>query len=81
MNIEALDIETTISNKGNFADSTNAVCFVGIGDRVWNLEYDDEPYGESLREIQAAIDETDLLLFVNANILGEQYMHKGHTEG
>tara|TARA_R110000751_G_scaffold28794_1_gene74777 strand:+ start:1081 stop:2229 length:1149 start_codon:yes stop_codon:yes gene_type:complete len=66
MNIEALDIETTISNKGNFADSTNAVCFVGIGDRVWNLEYDGEPYGESLREIQAAIDETDMLLFVNA---------------
>jgi len=65
--IKAVDLETSIYNKGNFADTRNYVCFAGVGDTIWDIEYyKDEPYGHKLVEIQQAIDEATLLVFCNA---------------
>lgn len=66
MIVKALDTETTIFNKGNAFDARNEVCFVGIGDKLFDVQYTDHPYGETLHEIQKEIDEADLLLFINA---------------
>ena len=35
-----LDVETTTSNKGNPFDQTNKLCYVGIDQDVYNIEYD-----------------------------------------
>jgi DNA polymerase I-like protein with 3'-5' exonuclease and polymerase domains len=66
MNIKALDVETTIINNGNAFDDRNQLCFVGIGDNIYDIEYMDVPYGEKLSQIQAEIDSADLLVFINA---------------
>lgn len=66
MIVKPCDLETTIFNKGNAFDSRNEVCFVGLGDKVWDIAYSDEPYGHKLKEIQDEIENTDLLVFVNA---------------
>ena len=41
MSVKPLDIETTTYNFGNFADSRNVACFVGVGNNVYNLDFDD----------------------------------------
>ena len=66
MIVKACDIETSTSNFGNFADSNNVACFIGVGTNVYEIEYSDNPYGEALQQVQKEIDECDLLLFVNA---------------
>ncbi len=66
MIVKPCDLETTIFNKGNAFDIRNEVCFVGLGDKVWDIAYSDEPYGHKLKEIQDEIENTDLLVFVNA---------------
>jgi DNA polymerase I-like protein with 3'-5' exonuclease and polymerase domains len=66
MIVKPCDLETTIFNKGNAFDSRNEVCFVGLGDKVWDISYSDEPYGHKLKEIQDEINKTDVLVFVNA---------------
>ena len=66
MKVKPLDIESSTYNFGNFADKRNVACFVGVGTNIYNLEYDDEPYGDALAQIQQEIDTCDLLLFVNA---------------
>lgn len=66
MKIKPLDIETSTSNFGNPFDSNNVACFVGVGNNVYKLEYDDEPYGDALKQIQLEINDCDMLLFVNA---------------
>ncbi len=66
MIVKPCDLETTIYNKGNAFDSRNEVCFVGLGDKVWDIAYSDEPYGDKLKEIQDEIQATDVLVFVNA---------------
>jgi DNA polymerase I-like protein with 3'-5' exonuclease and polymerase domains len=66
MIVKALDLETTIYNKGHFADSRNEVCFIGIGENIYDIAYTDEPYGEKLKKVQQEIDEADLLLLINA---------------
>jgi DNA polymerase I-like protein with 3'-5' exonuclease and polymerase domains len=83
MVVKALDTETTIFNKGNAFDARNEVCFVGIGDKLFDVQYTDHPYGETLREIQKEIDEADLLLFINAKfdlhhlrMYGIEFSHK-----
>ena len=43
-----LDVETTISNKGNPFDTTNKLCYVGMNNDVYNIEFDDEPYKDNL---------------------------------
>ena len=66
MIVKPCDLETTIFNKGNAFDSRNEVCFVGLGDKVWDIAYSDEPYGSKIKEIQDEIKTTDVLVFVNA---------------
>lgn len=83
MIVKPIDIETTIFNKGNAFDNRNEACFVGVGNKVWDIAYSSEPYGNKLIEIQQEIDEADLLLFVNAKFdlhwianLGIKFQHK-----
>ncbi len=83
MVVKPCDLETTIFNKGNAFDARNEVCFVGLGDKLFDIQYTDHPYGETLREIQNDIDSTDLLLFINAKFdlhhlrnLGIKFQHK-----
>lgn len=66
MIVKPLDIETSTSNFGNFADSNNVACFIGVGTNVYEIEYSDNPYGMALEQVQQEIDECDMLLFVNA---------------
>ena len=66
MIVKPLDIETTTSNYGNFADSNNVACFIGVGVNIYEIEYADKPYGDALKAVQKEIDECDMLLFVNA---------------
>lgn len=83
MIVKALDVETTIFNKGNFADKRNELCYVGIGDNLYDVQYTDHPYGETLRNIQKDIDEADVLVLINAKFdlhwltnYGIKFQHK-----
>lgn len=83
MIVKPLDLETTIFNKGNFADRRNDVCFIGIGENVYEIAYGDSPYGEALKQVQQEIDESDLLVLINAKFdlhhlqnLGIKFSHK-----
>ncbi len=83
MIVKACDLETTILNKGNAFDVRNEVCFVGLGDKLWDIQYSEEPYGQKLLEIQNDIDNCNLLLFINAKFdlhhlrnLGIKFNHK-----
>ena len=63
-----LDVETTISNKGNPFDETNKLCYIGLFDTdasTYSIEYDDQPYRTRLEEVQAKIDEADVLVGFN----------------
>lgn len=63
-----LDVETTISNKGNPFDETNKLCYVGLLDTSHNLfsiEYNDQPYKKHLEEIQSRIDDAEVLVGFN----------------
>jgi len=67
------DFETTGAqrNKGHPFDYVNKACNIGFRDidtkQVWifSLEYDDEPYGENLKQIQELLDKTTLLIGFN----------------
>ena len=83
MIVKPLDIETTTSNYGNFADSNNVACFIGVGTNIYEIEYADKPYGEALKQVQREIDDADLLVFVNAkfdlhwlSVYGIKFNHK-----
>lgn len=69
MSYLVLDVETTISNKGNPFDETNKLCYVGLlSDGISNtlpIEYTSDPYGGTLARIQAAIDSTDFIIGFN----------------
>ena len=64
-----LDVETTISNKGNPFDESNKLCYVGLSDgdisNLYPIEFNDQPYGNSLSSIQAHITGYDLLIGFN----------------
>lgn len=61
-----LDVETTISNKGNPFDKDNKLVYVGLlGHGLYPIEYGDEPYQESLNKIQSIIDDSDVLVGFN----------------
>lgn len=60
-----LDVETTTSNKGNPFDTTNKLCYVGINQDVYNIEFDDEPYKDNLLKIQESIDSATVLVGFN----------------
>jgi len=62
-NILCLDVETTISNKGNPFDQTNRLVCVGLKDsRGFQIIYDHEQF---LGRIQQTIDAADLLVGFN----------------
>lgn len=64
-----LDVETTISNKGNPFDQTNKLCYVGVKANTWlnlyPIAYNDLPYGAQLESIQEDIDQSDILIGFN----------------
>ena len=64
-----LDVETTISNKGNPFDETNRLCYVGMRNMessyLYPIEYSDMPYGHYLSSIQAMVNDCDLLIGFN----------------
>jgi DNA polymerase I-like protein with 3'-5' exonuclease and polymerase domains len=63
-----LDVETTISNKGNPFDETNKLCYVGLFDTshsLFSIEYDDQPYKKHLEEIQSRINDAEILVGFN----------------
>ena len=60
-----LDVETTISNKGNPFDQTNKLCYVGIDDQVYDIEFSDEPHKDNLLKIQESIDSATVLVGFN----------------
>lgn len=66
MIVKPLDVETTTSNYGNCFDKNNSLCYIGIGSNIYNIEYDDSPYCEQLKQVQQQIDECDLLVLINA---------------
>lgn len=63
-----IDVETTISNKGNPFDETNKLCYIGLLNstpHTINIEYDDEPYGDKLNKVQKEIDNSEILVGFN----------------
>lgn len=63
-----LDVETTISNKGNPFDETNKLCYVGVLDdkpHTFSIEYDDQPYRNNLDVVQKHIDDCDTIVGFN----------------
>lgn len=64
-----LDVETTISNKGNPFDESNKLCYVGLlstdGHKCYDIEYSDEPYRNKLEDIQKEIDAAEILVGFN----------------
>jgi len=66
MSYLVLDVETTISNKGNPFDETNKLVMVGLlGHGLFDIEYGDEPFGDNLKKIQEIIDDHDVLVGFN----------------
>jgi hypothetical protein len=59
-NYLVIDVETTISNKGNPFDERNKLCYVGLNNNnVYNLfdiEFSGNPYREQLNAIQNVIN-------------------------
>ena len=64
-----LDVETTISNKGNPFDERNRLCYVGLyNDNVCDLvdiDYSGSPNRDRLASIQRCIDSHDVLIGFN----------------
>lgn len=69
-----LDVESTTKNKGHPFTPSNKLCTVGLryfrGDedpieRIYKIEYDDEPFGEALAEIQEFFDERPVVVGFN----------------
>ena len=64
-----LDVETTISNKGNPFDESNKLCYVGLlnadGHKCYDIEYSDQPYRNKLDDIQKEIDAAEILVGFN----------------
>lgn len=64
-----LDVETTISNKGNPFDRSNKLCYVGcLGDgssTLYNIEYDSSSYGNELSNLQSMVDDYEIIIGFN----------------
>jgi DNA polymerase I-like protein with 3'-5' exonuclease and polymerase domains len=64
-----LDVETTISNKGNPFDESNKLCYVGLlnadGYKCYDIEYSDQPYRNKLDDIQKEINAAEILVGFN----------------
>lgn len=64
-----LDVETTISNKGNPFDESNKLCYVGClttsNSNLFNIEYDASSYGNQLSDIQSMVNDCETLVGFN----------------
>lgn len=60
-----LDVETSISNKGNPFDETNRLMYIGIDADCYCIEYSSEPYRNQLDAIQARINDVDIIIGFN----------------
>ena len=64
-----VDVETTISNKGNPFDESNKLCYIGLLSsdltQCHSIEYGDEPYRNKLDEVQKQIDKVEILVGFN----------------
>lgn len=65
-----LDNETTILNKGSPYTRNNKLCYVGCRTsegsyKDFKIEYDDDPYGQQLRELQELINDCDCIVGFN----------------
>lgn len=75
MSYLVLDVETTIKNKGHPFTPSNKLCLVGTRyfrnsykapvERIFKIEYDNEPFGRQLQEIQELIDEHPIVVGFN----------------
>lgn len=69
MSYLVLDVETTISNKGNPFDETNKLCYVGLlsngSSNLSDIEYSSHPYRSDLAIIQTAIDNCSTIVGFN----------------
>lgn len=69
MNVLTLDCETTTYEKGNPFSRRNKLCYVGLKDDEgyddFKIEYDKDPYGQQLAEIQRRIKKADLIVGFN----------------
>lgn len=64
-NYLVVDVETTISNKGNPFDRTNKLCYIGTNNALYEIEYSNTPYKNSLDEIQNQISSVETLIGFN----------------
>jgi DNA polymerase I-like protein with 3'-5' exonuclease and polymerase domains len=64
-NYLVVDVETTISNKGNPFDRTNKLCYIGTNNALYEIEYSNTPYKNSLDEIQNQISSVETLVGFN----------------
>jgi DNA polymerase I-like protein with 3'-5' exonuclease and polymerase domains len=64
-NVIVLDVETTTSNKGDPFDQTNKLCYVGIDDDCYSIEYDSEPFMDNLNTIQSRVNEATTIVGFN----------------
>lgn len=64
-----VDVETTISNKGNVYDYKNKCCLIGLFDgttySIFDIEYSDHSYKENLQKIQSILNTFDVLVGFN----------------
>ena len=64
-----LDCETTIRNKGSVYTKNNKLCLVGTlddaGYSVYDVEFDESPYGDSLKVLRSRIENATLLIGFN----------------
>jgi len=64
-----LDVETTTINKGSPFSVNNKLCYVGLFDGkthyIFDIEYSDTPYRETLDEIQEIINNHDTIVGFN----------------
>jgi len=69
MNTIILDIESTISNKGNPFDERNKLCYVGLHhnnvSNLFDIEYSGNPYRDRLNAIQSMLNNDAILVGFN----------------
>ena len=70
MTIIALDTETTTYSTGNPFDSRNKLCLVGTTNGnssvLYDIEYSDTPYRESINLLRSSIESASLIVLFNA---------------
>ena len=64
-----LDVETTTVNKGSPFSVNNKLCYIGLFDgqthHIFDIEYSDTPYKETLDEVQEIVNKHDMIVGFN----------------